>query len=202
MSIRISTFIVAFSVLCPSGGLTLPLPFLILSSFGSGICQLRNEEEVGGQGLVSCPLGRWRKDRPLFSHPLFPACEDLKTRRTEGKENFASMSCPLDILVVRCHQEVWGVLASVQLRGFLWIFEKLKKSHLQGLDEKKHGDWFIMASHRFRICGGEKNTTMTFPFKMAVIVHGVRRADGDVEIWREFVLPGRSSEFHVYPLGI
>lgn len=128
MSIRISTFIVAFPVLCPPGGLTFTLPFLLLALFGSSICQLRNEEEDGGQGIISCSLGKWRKDTPLFSQPLFPACEDLKVRRTEDKENFASMSSPLDILEVRCHLKKWGVLFSGQLRGFLWIFGKLKKA--------------------------------------------------------------------------
>lgn len=49
------------------------------------------------------------------------------------------------------------------------------------MDEKNHGDWFLMASHRFRICGREKNLTLKFPLKMVIAVHNGRKMDGDLE---------------------
>lgn len=49
------------------------------------------------------------------------------------------------------------------------------------MDEKNHGDRFLVASHGFKICGREKNLTVKFPIKVAIAVHNGGKADGDLE---------------------
>lgn len=87
------------------------------------------------------------------------------------------------------------LLASGWLQRFLGILTKLKKGPVQRLDEKNHGDWFLMTSHRFKIWGREKNMTTVFfhdgHCSSLWQESGWRFGERD----RELVLPGTSSEF-------